>query len=247
VVTGQRIEVLLNGVKINDYTSTDPARDLTRGFIGLQNHGDSDDVRFRNVRVKDLDVVAPETTAKTGTPPGGSGWHTVAPVSVELTATDAGGVARTEYRLDGGEWTAYTETVVVTGDGAHKVEYRSTDTSGNVEQVKSLDVKVDATAPVTTATFAAPGESGWHGGAVSVALSAADPAAGVARPAAGGGVRRRRPHPAAPVGRHRRQRRGRPRGDDRDRRHVAHAARDGRGQRPGVRRRDRPGRVVGGR
>ena len=181
VVTGQRIQVLLNGVAINDYTSTDPARDLTRGFIGLQNHGDADDVRFRNVRVKDLDVVAPETRATTGTAPGGSGWHTATPVSVELAATDAGGVARTEYRLDGGDWTAYTEPVVVTGDGVHRVEYRSTDTSGNVEQVKALELKLDATAPVTTATFASPGESGWHGGAVSVVLTAADPASGVAR------------------------------------------------------------------
>jgi cytochrome c len=181
VVTGQRIQVLLNGVLINDYTSTDPNRDLTRGFIGLQNHGADDDVRFRNVRVKDLDVVAPVTTATTGTAPGGSGWYTAAPVSVELAATDAGGVARTEYRLDGGDWTTYTEAVVVTTDGAHKVEYRSTDTSGNVEQVKSLDVKVDGTAPVTTATFAAPGQSGWHSGAVSVVLTAADPASGVAR------------------------------------------------------------------
>jgi cytochrome c len=182
VVTGQRIQVLLNGTKINDYTSTDPARDLTKGYIGLQNHGDSDDVRFRNVRVKDLDVVAPVTTATTGTAPGGSGWFTAAPVSVELAATDVGGaVASTEYRLDGGAWTGYTEPIVVTGDGAHRVEYRSTDTSGNVEQVKSLDVRIDGTAPVTTATFAAPGESGWHSGAVSVVLAAADPASGVAR------------------------------------------------------------------
>ncbi len=70
---------------------------------------------------------------------------------------------------------------MLTGDGVHKVEYRSTDTSGNVEQVKSLEVKLDGTAPVTTATFAAPGESGWHTGAVSVVLTAADPTSGVAR------------------------------------------------------------------
>ncbi|WP_411970359.1 DUF1080 domain-containing protein [Saccharothrix longispora] len=54
VVRGQRIEVFLNGVKVNDFTSTDPARDLTRGHIGLQNHGDGDDVWFRDIRIKEL-------------------------------------------------------------------------------------------------------------------------------------------------------------------------------------------------
>jgi hypothetical protein len=54
VVSGQVVEVVLNGVVINQYTETDPARDLAQGFIGLQNHGDGDDVSFRNVRIKEL-------------------------------------------------------------------------------------------------------------------------------------------------------------------------------------------------
>jgi hypothetical protein len=54
VVSGQRLRVFLNGALVNDFTSTDPARDLTGGHIGLQNHGDGDDVWFRNVRVKEL-------------------------------------------------------------------------------------------------------------------------------------------------------------------------------------------------
>jgi len=55
-VTGQRITVTLNGTLINDFTSTDAARDLTHGFVGLQNHGDGDDVSFRDVRIKPLDA-----------------------------------------------------------------------------------------------------------------------------------------------------------------------------------------------
>ncbi|SDT04936.1 ThuA domain-containing protein [Actinoplanes derwentensis] len=61
LVQGQRLQVLLNGVKINDFTNTDPVRDLA-GHVGLQNHGDGDDVSFRNVRIKEL-----------GTPPAGPG------------------------------------------------------------------------------------------------------------------------------------------------------------------------------
>ncbi|MFE2009065.1 ThuA domain-containing protein [Streptomyces sp. NPDC059491] len=51
-VTGERLEIFLNGRKINDFTNTDPARSLRQGHIGLQNHGDGDDVSFRNIRVK---------------------------------------------------------------------------------------------------------------------------------------------------------------------------------------------------
>ncbi|GHD23450.1 ThuA domain-containing protein [Streptomyces galbus] len=55
-VEGERLRVWLNGVKINDFTNTDPARSLTDGHIGLQNHGAGDEVSFRNVRIKELPV-----------------------------------------------------------------------------------------------------------------------------------------------------------------------------------------------
>ncbi|MGW8955817.1 ThuA domain-containing protein [Streptomyces sp. NPDC055709] len=54
LVEGEHLQVFLNGVKINDFTNTDPARSLQQGHIGLQNHGTGDDVRFRNVRIKGL-------------------------------------------------------------------------------------------------------------------------------------------------------------------------------------------------
>ncbi|WP_031074147.1 ThuA domain-containing protein [Streptomyces sp. NRRL S-118] len=53
-VRGERLQVFLNGVKINDFTNTDPARSLKDGFIGLQNHGTDDQVSFRNIRLKEL-------------------------------------------------------------------------------------------------------------------------------------------------------------------------------------------------
>ncbi|MEU5665995.1 lectin [Streptomyces longwoodensis] len=51
-VTGERLEVFLNGRKVNDFTNTDPARSLRQGHIGIQNHGDGDEVSFRNIRIK---------------------------------------------------------------------------------------------------------------------------------------------------------------------------------------------------
>jgi hypothetical protein len=53
------------------------------------------------------------------------------------------------------------------------------DKAGNVEAARSLDVRFDATAPSTTATFAAPNDGGWHNGAVPVTLAAADAGSGV--------------------------------------------------------------------
>ncbi|MFW6691180.1 ThuA domain-containing protein [Streptomyces sp. MAR4 CNX-425] len=53
-VEGERLQIFLNDVKVNDFTNTDPARSLADGHIGIQNHGDGDEVSFRNIRVKDL-------------------------------------------------------------------------------------------------------------------------------------------------------------------------------------------------
>ncbi|MHA4817284.1 ThuA domain-containing protein [Streptomyces aculeolatus] len=53
-VEGERLQVFLNDVKINDFTNTDPVRSLTDGHVGIQNHGGDDEVSFRNIKVKDL-------------------------------------------------------------------------------------------------------------------------------------------------------------------------------------------------
>lgn len=53
-VQGERLRIFLNGVKINDFTNTDPVRSLKDGYIGLQNHGADDQVSFRNIQLKEL-------------------------------------------------------------------------------------------------------------------------------------------------------------------------------------------------
>ncbi|MFD8523915.1 lectin [Streptomyces capillispiralis] len=62
-VTGERLEIFLNGRKINDFTNTDQARSLQQGHIGLQNHGDGDEVAFRNIRIKQA---GPPSGTRTG-------------------------------------------------------------------------------------------------------------------------------------------------------------------------------------
>ncbi|AVT28267.1 glycosyl hydrolase [Plantactinospora sp. BC1] len=48
-VHGQRVEVWLNGVKVNDYTS---GRNIADGYLGLQNDGAGLDINYRNVRIR---------------------------------------------------------------------------------------------------------------------------------------------------------------------------------------------------
>ncbi|MFG3002663.1 ThuA domain-containing protein [Streptomyces calvus] len=65
-VEGERLRVFLNGVQINDFTNTDPARSLRDGHIGIQNHGAEDQVSFRDVRIKELPATADAVTAPAG-------------------------------------------------------------------------------------------------------------------------------------------------------------------------------------
>ncbi|MFE0170939.1 ThuA domain-containing protein [Streptomyces sp. NPDC059002] len=73
-VEGERLRIYLNGVQINDFTNTDPARSLRQGHIGIQNHGDADEVSFRDIRVKDLPATGSGPSAPSDSPaPSGSG------------------------------------------------------------------------------------------------------------------------------------------------------------------------------
>ena len=56
-VEGKRVRIFLNGALVNDFTSTDPERMVTPSHIGLQNHGNGDDVWFRNIQIRDLTAV----------------------------------------------------------------------------------------------------------------------------------------------------------------------------------------------
>ncbi|RST10271.1 DUF1080 domain-containing protein [Streptomyces sp. WAC05374] len=106
-VTGERLEVFLNGRKINDFTNTDPARSLAQGYVGLQNHGDGDQVSFRNVRIR----------TSGGTPPPGPRTGPVKGVNGKC-ADVAGGASADGTRIQ--LWTCNTtaaQTWTVPGDG----------------------------------------------------------------------------------------------------------------------------------
>jgi PKD repeat protein/glucose/arabinose dehydrogenase len=127
------------------------------------------------------DTTAPTTTISIPDATGQAGWYTTRP-SFTLAAadeTDGSGIASTEYRIAGGDWTPYTGAVQVTGEGPRLVEYRSTDEAGNVEATKSLTVKIDTVAPTATISLPeATGQDGWHTSRPSFTLAATDATGG---------------------------------------------------------------------
>ncbi|GAA1002663.1 hypothetical protein Aple_001190 [Acrocarpospora pleiomorpha] len=162
---------------VADFRYAPISTDYADRFTGGGANADGHKVADHNPAVLTLsfDGIAPVTSATTTPAQPASGWFTGA-ILVTLSAADdaqGSGVDRTEYQVDGGAWTRYAEPVVITGDGPHTLAYRSTDKAGNVEAAKTLAVKVDATAPVTTAETPA-------GNGVQVVLAATDATSGVA-------------------------------------------------------------------
>ncbi|GHJ52221.1 glycosyl hydrolase [Nonomuraea sp. TT08I-71] len=98
LVEGERLQVFLNGVKINDFTNTDPARSLA-GHVGIQNHGTGDDVSFRNIRIRELGGTTGNTTVQAEAFSSASG---VTP----FTKAGANGGQTLGY-VDPGDWAAY--------------------------------------------------------------------------------------------------------------------------------------------
>ena len=120
-----------------------------------------------------IDTVPPETTDDHLTA------SLLAPATITLSPSDAlsgmsGGDAKTEYRVDAGEW--MTGTSVTLSAGPQTVHYRSTDNAGNVETPeKSFTVMVMAPLAVTSSCsygFAADAGSGWHNSDQAVTIVA---------------------------------------------------------------------------
>ncbi|MFF1876691.1 OmpL47-type beta-barrel domain-containing protein [Leifsonia sp. NPDC058230] len=120
------------------------------------------------------DATPPQTTA-TLSPEGVGGGYVNPKISLE-SHDESSGVARIEYRLDGGQWTEYESPVAVTSPGSHELEYRATDVAGNVEATKSrtFTVSVDSGPPVVSASIDHEGANGWHLAGAQLTLSATD-------------------------------------------------------------------------
>ena len=118
------------------------------GLAGRFAEGNRIRVRDTKELVKVKDTSAPVTTAKVNPdqPDGLNGWYKNN-VTITLTADDdLSGVQKIEYSFDGLNWYNYDSPFVVASSS--NVFYRSTDTEGNQETQKEINLKIDKTAPV---------------------------------------------------------------------------------------------------
>src|SRR5262245_13671160 len=154
----------------------------TVGYSAVDNAGNNESLKSF---VVNIDTTAPVTTAA-GTPcPNSAGWNQTN-TTVTLTATDSGsGVASVRYSLSGAQ-TAPTvnssnpASVSITSEGTTTVSYLATDIAGNSENSKSFVVRIDKSAPLTTASIGPlPNSAGWNQTDTTVTLNATDRGSGV--------------------------------------------------------------------
>jgi hypothetical protein len=151
--------------------------------VGYRSTDNVDNVETEKTLAVVVDNTAPKTTITVGEPKHeGDALYVSSAAEFTLTATDSlSGVALSEYRVDGGEWTDYAP-FSLKAEGQHTISFRSTDTQGNVEAEQSIAVVVDNTAPYTTITV---GDQKYEGNALYVTgntefeLSATDYLSGV--------------------------------------------------------------------
>lgn len=137
--------------------------------------------------LRSQDTSAPATTAATTPPANAAGWSN-APVTVTLTAADekdGSGVKSVAYTLTGavqggGQAAGATSSFAISTDGLTTVTYRATDNAGNVEAAKTLALRIDRTAPASTAIATPPADStGASHGPVTIKVAATDNGSGV--------------------------------------------------------------------
>lgn len=109
-----------------------------------------------------------------------------APFTVTLTCTDnasGSGCKETKYRVDGGAWQT-GNSVNVSTEGDHLLEYYSTDNAGNQEAPRSVRAKLDTTAPVLQQgpIQGTAGSDGWYRSDVIVSFTASDALSGLLNP-----------------------------------------------------------------
>ncbi|PLS08402.1 OmpL47-type beta-barrel domain-containing protein [Neobacillus cucumis] len=148
-----RTEYRVNNVDWQVYTgpiTINQEGQNTVDYRSIDNAGNTEEMKSLSVKIDKTEPVTALST-NTGTPNGKNGWYTT-DVQVNLSATDSGGsgIAKTEYRINGGAWTVFNGAFTLSTDGTYTIDYRSTDNAGNTEQSNTQTIKLDKTAPTFT-------------------------------------------------------------------------------------------------
>nr|WP_244312909.1 family 16 glycoside hydrolase [Microbispora hainanensis] len=146
-VEGERLQIFLNGVKINDFVNTDPARSLQQGYVGIQNHGDGDEVAFRNIRIKELGPAEGDVTVQA------ESWTEANGVDTYAHAPAHGGTVL--GFVNPGDWAAY-DGIDLTGVTRFTARVASPNPSGGFE------IRTGSPTGPVLGTVTVPNTGGWE-------------------------------------------------------------------------------------
>src|ERR1051326_6698662 len=150
------LEVPFNDVEYANENQCLSQESPTLGYMTLTQlleNASHDLFGIANGTLPTADTTPPVTTATLPAPTGLNGWYQ-GPVVINFNASDdLSGVVRTELSRDGQQtWEPLAcDGLTLNDEGIHNVFARSTDLAGNVETPILTTVKIDSTAPVTTA------------------------------------------------------------------------------------------------
>jgi hypothetical protein len=143
----------------SQYTGADLKSGQNQNMPGADGFGDTP-YQINATIVDDYPLMSPPDSSDTGPPLTEArvagylaehSWFSTA-VNVTLEASDVHtGVALTSYRIDGSAWTAYSTAVRIASQGIHTFEFYSVDGAGNVEETRSITIKIDTEPPFSTA------------------------------------------------------------------------------------------------
>ena len=134
----------------------------------------------QSINVGTNDNIAPDSDWSNEGQIGADGWF-VSNVILTLTSSDAGGsgLKTIQYSLDGGDWHAYATSIVVTSEGVHTLRFQAEDNYGNNESERSVNFKIDRSAPIVTISTTGPGTEAGFNGTVTFVLEALDEQSGI--------------------------------------------------------------------
>lgn len=171
--SGVRRIKLPNGTWVNGSNTTHKV--TSNGTYEFTVEDNAGNITTRSINVTNIDKTNP-TAPKVNAP---TDWQN-SNVSVSLTqGTDSGsGVNKTEYRLNGGSWTTYSNSFTISSNGETKIDARTIDNAGNVSSTDSKIVKIDKELPELSLTSS---EVDWTNGNVTITAKGTDSYSGVKR------------------------------------------------------------------
>ncbi|ULL14886.1 hypothetical protein DVH26_10785 [Paenibacillus sp. H1-7] len=151
--SGLKTEYSLDGgATWKQYTSPvtfDEDGKYTVNYHSKDENGNEEAIKTISFKV---DKTAPTSvaTVSPAAPNGNNGWYKSG-VTVSLSVYDhSSGMEKAEYRVNNGAWITYTGSIPAFSEGDYKLDYRSLDQAGNVEPIRTVQFKIDKTAPTVT-------------------------------------------------------------------------------------------------